>query len=268
MEEEKCKEKEKIVEGKTKIIWRVNASTVEIESKPDITARNGKKRDKIPGKEILANNIACNVFEFLNSKRVKTHFIKRYSEKSFLAKLCEMVPVEVVVRRYALGSYLKRHPEIPKFFRFKKPIVELFYKSDKLRDPYIITQGNQKRIDWILYEAKEPLSTNSFLGRISASWSLKEEKLAIKKAKKTFILLERVFRDLGYILADLKVEFGRTTEGEIVIADVIDNDSWRLLTEEGEHLDKQLYREGKDLDTVRTKYEIVSQITNSLKNYI
>lgn len=267
MEKDNYKKKEKIA-GKTKIIWGADNIIVGIESKPDITAGDGEKKDRIPGKEILANNATCNVFEFLRSKKIKTHFIKRCSEKSFLAELCEMIPVEVVVRRFALGGYLKRHPETPKFFRFKKPVVELFYKSDELHDPYIITQGNQKRITWVLYKANEPLSGCSLLERVEALWSLKEEKCVIKESRKAFVLLEKAFLDLGYILADLKIKFGRTSGkiiiANVVIADVIDNNSWLLLAEEGEHLDKQLYREGK----VRAKYEIVSQITNFLKKYI
>ena len=256
-------EKKKISEGKTKIIWELGEGTVEIESKPDITAGDGARRDIIRGKEVLANNTTCNVFELLSRKRIRTHFLKRRSKNSFSAIRYEMIPLEVVIRSIATGSYLKRNPDVSDGTVFGTLVVEFFYKDDILHDPYIVIEEGK----WNLYNPKEPVSERSYITSIDSLCSTQEVEYIRKTAEKVFLVLEKAFKKLGIVLWDLKIEFGKTLYGEIVVADVIDNDSWRIKTIEGEQLDKQLYRDGKDLKTVKNKYEIVSELTDKFRDF-
>lgn len=252
----------KAKEGKTKIIFELagtNGQVVKIESKPDITAGDGIKRDRIKGKDILANNTTCNVFELLERKGIDTHFIQKLSENSFLAYGCHMIPVEVVIRRIATGSYLKRHPEVKNGTVFKELVVEFFYKDDKMHDPIMILDG--ERI--FLHEAKKLIEASSFIKEYYNPLILRLAGDMREKAKEVFLVLEEAFKKLGVILWDLKIEFGLTkTEGKLVVADVIDNDSWRIRDEKGNQLDKQVYRDGGSLEEVKNLYEIVSEITD------
>lgn len=256
---------EEIAEGKTKRILKLKNNRVEIVSKSDITAGDGERKDRIEGKDILANNTTCNIFKLLNRKGLNTHFIGRESANSFVAKNCIMIPIEVVERRRGTGSYLSRHPYVKDGTIFDEVKVEFFYKDDKLHDPIIVTpflfKGEIK-----LYDAKKPIDSNTYIKTIESPCSEEEFNYMREQASKVFSILEGAFRKLGIVLWDLKIEFGRTADGEVVVADVIDNDSWRIRTEDGEQLDKQLYRDGEDLEKVKRGYEIVSNLTDKFKN--
>lgn len=253
---------EKITEGKTKIIYRLKNDKVEIISKSDITAGDGERKDEFEGKDVLANNTTCNVFELLEGKGIKSHFVRRESLNSFVAKLCEMIPVEVVTRRIATGSYLKRNPDVEGGTVFDEIKVEFFHKDDELHDPYIL----RKEPYWERYKPKKPTIYENYIDEIKALCSGEEAQRMEKTAIQVFLAIEEAFKKLNIVLWDLKIEFGKTADGEIVVADVIDNDSWRIRTEDGEQLDKQLYRDGKDLDIVKSKYEIVSGLTDKFKD--
>jgi len=250
--------REIITEGKTKIVYKLDNGRVEIVSKSDITAGDGAKRDVMEGKDFLANNTTCNNFELLRRKGIRSHFEKRWSKNSFVAKRCKMIPVEVVMRRIATGSYLKRNPEIKDGTVFDEVKVEFFHKDDELHDPYIL----RKDPWWERYDAKKPIVYGNYIDEIEALCTGEEAQSMEGEARKVFLILEKAFKLLDVVLWDLKIEFGRTNDGKIVVADVIDNDSWRIRTRDGEQLDKQLYRDGKDLKTVKSKYQIVSDLTD------
>jgi len=250
--------RKKINEGKTKRIYQIGEKTVEIISKPDITAGDGEKKDVIEDKDIFANNTTCNVFELLNKKGIKSHFIQRGSNNSFKAQLCVMIPVEVVMRRVATGSYLKRVPDILDGTIFDEVKVEFFHKDDELHDPIIIRGRNY----WHRHSAKEPISDESFIDDLDPLCTNQEAIHIESEARKVFEILEEAFEELGIILWDMKIEFGRTLDGKIVLADVIDNDSWRIRDKDGNQLDKQVYRDGGDLGDIQSKYELVSKLTN------
>src|ERR1041384_3052788 len=119
-----------VTEGKTKRIFRINGSDlVSVVSKDDITAGDGAKHDIIPDKGRLANQTTCNVFRLLKACGLPVAFEEQDSPTSFIAPLCEMLPYEVVVRREAHGSYLKRSPAFAKGQLFPKLIVEFFLKT-------------------------------------------------------------------------------------------------------------------------------------------
>lgn len=266
--------KEKIAEGKTKIIWEVGEYEVKIESKDDITAGDGAKRDLIENKAILANNTTCNNFELLkrcgfeNDLENDIHYIRRdpeYPEIAFRAHKCEMIPLEVVIRRIATGSYLKRNPKVPEGEVFDNLVVEFFFKDDKNHDPFVVIQDKE----WRLYKPKEPISDQSFIRTMNPICSAGEIRYMTARAKRVFLILEEAWRKQnGIILYDLKIEFGRHARWnyKILLADVIDNDSWRIRTKDGQQLDKQVYRDGGNLEEVRNKYEIVSRLTDNFRN--
>lgn len=266
----------KIDKGKTKIIYTLKhcGCVVKIESKDDITAGDGEKRDIIPQKGILANNTTCNIFRFLEQQGIRTHFITRLSERAFLAYWCDMIPLEVVVRRWATGSYLKRNPEVEKGKLLDPPVVELFLKDDSLHDPYVVTDKVQPYVIednkvqgpfWTLYQAKQPINYDGFIKTIDPLCSGKEVQSLRKQAQKIFELLEDFWQSLEVRLWDMKVEFGRDQVGLIRLGDVIDNDSWRITNPEGKQLDKQVYRDGEDLGEVQNLYQLVSVLTNQVE---
>jgi len=259
--------KEKIAEGKTKIVWKLGNHQVEIESKDDITAGDGAKRDTIENKAVLANNTTCNVFELLKRSGLENdiHYIKIISDISFLAHECKMFLIEVVIRRKLVGSYSKRNPGVKEGTISDDLIVEFFYKDDALHDPFIVISEKE----WILYKPKEPVSARSLLKTIDPICDSGEIKYIIARAKKIFLILEEAWRKQdGVVLYDLKIEFGRYTKWKhkILLADVIDNDSWRIRTKDGQQLDKQVYRDGGKLEEVKNKYELVSKLTNNFRN--
>ncbi len=263
--------REMIAKGKTKEIWTTDdADIINARATNDITAGDGAKHDTFAGKAVFANQTTCNVFKFLQGHGIPLAFIAQYDAVSFLAKHCEMISYEIVIRRKAWGSYLKRHPLIPKGFEFADPKVEFYLKTTgkqwngiilPVDDPLIVFEDGVAK----LFRPDMPLDGQEpFM--ILTDYPLRgwpsERKVMEWIAEQIFIALENKWRSLDYQLVDLKIEFGKDLDGNIVVADVIDNDSWRVLTKEGEHLDKQIYRDGGNLDDVAAKYRKVMELTD------
>jgi phosphoribosylaminoimidazole-succinocarboxamide synthase len=267
-------------EGKTKIIRPMLDGYIvaEAKTKRDITAGDGAKHDIIEGKDELATRTTCNVFDYLLAHNIPTAYIGRDGMTTFLTRYCEMTPVEVVIRRVAAGSYLKRHPEVNEGTVFDDLVVEYYLKTkdrnfegQKLPcdDPlmeYDVLSGM-----WILYDPKESDMTKGRIGPIDALATDQEATLyghllACKKiAVKVFLLLEEVWKKSGGTLIDLKLEFG-TIEGKTFLADVVDCDSWRVLWQ-GLQLSKQGYRDGDDLKRVLEIYRIAAAITDHFPRF-
>lgn len=162
-----------------------------------------------------------------------------------------MIPLEVVTRRLATGSYLRRQPTVAEGYRFDPPLVEFFLKDDARHDPLIAPQTI----------AADGIATPQEVARMA------------ELAQRAFAVLERAWAALDVTLVDLKIECGRPVVGEhssspLLIADVIDNDSWRIWPggEQGRMLDKQVYRNAPQvddalLDEVRRRYEAVADMT-------
>jgi phosphoribosylaminoimidazole-succinocarboxamide synthase len=243
---------EKIAEGKTKIIWpSFTKDVVIIESKDDITAGDGARRDIIPDKGKLANETTCNCFMLLNEAGIPTHFLVKESERKFVAELVKMIPVELVVRRIATGSYLKRHPDVVEGTVFPSLKFEPFYKDDARHDPLMVWNRHTTRFD--LYDPRFSVTDESYLdslprGLISCPKrklfdNFEMAELAII-AYKVFAILEKAWANQNVALVDLKIECGWNLKGELVVADVIDNDSWRIWPagDKSQMKDKQVYR--------------------------
>ena len=240
-----------------------NADHVYILNKDRITAGDGVKAHELKGKARLSTRTNAAVFEFLNAVGVKTHFVSRVSSTSpnsdisFICRNCSMIPIEWVTRRVATGSYLRRNPHVKEGFRFYPPKLETFFKDDANHDPYWSIET--------LIEAGLKCG-NLTIGRVHV-----EEMLTVTKL--VFELLERGWSTQDHSLIDMKIEFGVTSDGKIVVADVIDNDSWRLWPSGDKRLmlDKQVYRnmdaasiDAAALETVRSKFEIVADRTHNL----
>jgi phosphoribosylaminoimidazole carboxylase/phosphoribosylaminoimidazole-succinocarboxamide synthase len=266
-----------IAEGKTKIIRAAEGrpGMVMVASKDDITAGDGAKHDLIGGKAALATCTTCNVFRLLKACGIPVGFERQVDATTFLAPQCAMLPYEVVVRREAHGSYLKRMPGLAKGHLFPKLLAEIFLKTSgrtwKGRallcdDPLMVRTGGTIA----LYEPSKPihgqppflvLPEGDVFSRPDEADLFPE---ILKLARRTFLVLEKSWQIEGRTLVDFKVEFGLTPDGSLVLADVIDNDSWRVL-ENGAHIDKQAYRDGGGLDDVAEKYRRVAGITDNFR---
>lgn len=280
-----------LVEGKTKKVWKIDLpERVIIESKDDLTAGDGAMHDVIVGKGALANRTTSNVFRFLKECGLPVAFVKEIDETRFLAEKCAMFPYEVVVRREADGSYLHRNPHIEKGTYFARLVLEFFAKTSgcvwngriiPMDDPYLdfsydkvkfcIPHWNdqEKEISKItgfkgfLVGQKSFLffPRNDFFLQINNTENDLEKMGQI--ARRVFLILEKAWQLAGRRLVDLKMEFGVNNGGELLIADVIDNDSWRVIDYDGNYIDKQLYRNGADINIVTAKYRLVEKLTGN-----
>lgn len=265
-----------VTEGKTKKIHLIKSGSdlVTVVAKDDITAGDGAKHDVIPDKGRLATATTSNVFRLLKACGLPVAFVEQDSATSFIAPNCHMLPYEVVVRREAHGSYLKRNPHFSKEQLFPRLIVEFFLKTkDKnwkgkplvCDDPLLIHSKDAGRIQ--LFNPAKPLIGQEPFLVLSQSevfsrddeWKFFPEMARI--ARQAFLVLEKAWQLEGGTLVDFKVEFGFDSKGNLLLADVIDNDSWRVV-ESGSYIDKQVYRDGGALGDVAAKYRRVAEITS------
>lgn len=267
-----------VTEGKTKKIFRINGSDlVAVVAKDDITAGDGAKHDVIPDKGRLATATTCNVFRLLKACGIAVAFEEQNSATSFIAPPCTMLPYEVVVRREAHGSALKRSPHFSKGQLFPKLLVEFYLKTkDKnwkgkplvADDPLMQYEDGGAQIA-LFNPAKPILGSEPFLVLDTADVFSQPNEYKFfpemrKIARQAFLVLERAWALEGGRMVDYKVEFGFDAKGNLLLADVIDNDSWRVI-ENGGYIDKQVYRDGGALDTVAAKYKQVAETTSHFR---
>ncbi|GLV58236.1 phosphoribosylaminoimidazole-succinocarboxamide synthase [Dictyobacter sp. S3.2.2.5] len=241
-----------LTEGKTKKIYAYpeDDTLVYMVGKDQITAGDGARRNVIAGKSRLSTITTANVFRLLNENGIATHFVKKVDDTTLLVKRCDMLPIEHVQRRIATGSYLKRHPEVSEGTRFDPVLIETFLKDDARHDPQI--------------EASDIIAS----GIASAN----EIDWMAREGRRVFDVLERAWRSADVTLVDLKIEFGRDPQGGLMVADVIDNDSWRLWPggDKSRMLDKQVYRNLQEitpaaLQDIADRYALVADLTGKLK---
>uniref|UniRef100_A0ABD2XMY1 PurE domain-containing protein n=1 Tax=Trichogramma kaykai TaxID=54128 RepID=A0ABD2XMY1_9HYME len=219
-----------IIEGKTKRVYHLKdqPKLCYVESKDMITAGDGAKANELEGKAEISNATNARVFELLASAGIETAFVEAHGPKSFLAKKCSMVPIEWVTRRLATGSFLRRNPGVRECHRFSPPLLETFYKDDANHDP----QWSEQQI----------VSAGFELGGVKIG-QLEYDTMAATTLA-VFEILERAWATRDCVLVDMKIEFGVGPDGEILLADIIDNDSWRLWPkgDKSQMKDKQVYR--------------------------
>lgn len=267
----------KLAEGKTKIIWAVGDGKVHIESKDDITAGDGAKRDTLEGKAVYSTETTSNCFKLLHAHGIRTHFLGQVDERTFRARALQMIPLEVVARRIATGSYLKRRPDVAEGTIFPDVIVEFFEKDDANHDPLLIIDLASKRL--LRFRANRPLS-EGFIGEQPISESALSELTGqtvlelIKITTEVFLVLEEAWIQQDVALVDLKIEFGiDPLTGWLIVGDVIDNDSWRIWPygDKEQMKDKQVYRnlaksddparKARELGQIKRNYDWVAKVT-------
>ena len=227
-------------EGKAKRVYATeNPAEYVVEYKDDATAFNAQKRGTIQGKGAVNNAITAALFPQLEAAGVPTHFIERLSEREQRVKAVEIVPVEVVVRNVAAGSFSKRLG-LTEGAPLSMPVVELYYKSDVLGDPMINEDA-----------------------AVALGWASHEDLHVIRElALKVNAFLLPFFEARGIRLVDFKLEFGKTLDGQIVLADEISPDTCRFWdAASGEKLDKDRFR--RDLGGVENAYqEMLRRVLN------
>ena len=231
----------KIYEGKAKILYEgPDRGTIIQYFKDDATAFNAEKKDIIEGKGVLNNRLSEFFMSGLNNIGVPTHFIKRLNMREQLVRNCEIIPLEVVVRNYVAGSLSKRL-DLEEGSQLPRPIVEYYYKDDKLGDP-MVSEEHIAAFNW-------------------ASMQDMEDILSLALRVNDF--LSGVMFSIGIKLVDFKIEIGRFFEDDyqrLIIADEISPDSCRLWDiKSGEKLDKDVFR--RDLGSLIDAY---SEIANRL----
>ena len=231
---------EQIYEGKAKKVYKTdNPERYIVDYKDDATAFNGLKKGTIAGKGIINNQMSNRLMQMIEQKGVPTHFVKELSERETLVKKVSIVPLEVIVRNIAAGSFSKRYG-VDEGMVFEEPVIEFSYKNDALGDPLLNTDhalalkvATRTEIDTIKTYA---LQVNSIL---KAFWA-----------------------ECGVTLVDFKLEFGKTSDGSIILADEISPDTCRLWdSATGEKLDKDRFR--RDLGGVEEAYaEIMKRLVD------
>lgn len=241
----------KLCEGKTKIIYELPNNRVFVQSKDRISANNAQRVNDLEGKAAISTATAAKVFEYLTKVGIQSHWIKQEGDTAFIAVKCDMIPIEWVTRRIATGSFLKRHPGVKEGHRFAPVKLEIFYKDDEAGDP-----------QWSF----EQLRANEITcGGVTIGQH--EIDIMSKMTVTVFEVLEKAWSALDCSLIDMKIEFGINGEtGEILLADIIDSDSWRLWPAGDKRLmvDKQVYRNLKDvtqegLEQVKRNFQWVAK---------
>ena len=221
-----------LYEGKAKRVYETEDPNLLIVSyKDDATAFNGLKKGTIAGKGVINNQMSNRLMMRLAEAGVPNHFVEELSERDTLVRCVQIVPLEVIVRNIAAGSFSKRYG-VDEGVVFDEPTVEYSYKNDALGDPLLNTSH-----------------------ALALGVATEEEIEIIRRyALKVNEFLKAFWLDCGVILVDFKLEFGRTADGEIILADEISPDTCRLWdAKTHEKLDKDRFR--RDLGGVEDAYK-------------
>lgn len=250
-------------QGKTKIIYELpdspDGNHVLLKSKDKITAFDSTRKNDLAGKAKFSTVTTSAIFELLSTCGIKTHFVKKHNDEAFIGINCDMIPLEVVTRRIATGSFLKRYPGVKEGYRFAPVKLEMFFKDDAQHDPF-----------WTYEECVEAELTAG--GRKIGKHELN---VMGETAVTVFEIIERAWATVDVALVDMKIEFGidRKT-GDLLLADVIDNDSWRIWPSGDKRLmrDKQVYRNLPEvtpeaLEQVKKNYQWVAGEVQKLNQH-
>jgi phosphoribosylaminoimidazole-succinocarboxamide synthase len=232
------KKMEQVYEGKAKKVFKTDDPERYIVSyKDDATAFNGLKKGTIVGKGAINNQVTNHLMKLLEKNGIPTHFVEEISETETVVKKVTIVPLEVIVRNIAAGSLAKRLG-LPEGTKMKKTVLEYSYKNDDLGDPMV----NEYHIFAMEFATEKELA-------LLAEYSFKINDI-----------LTAYLADLGIELIDFKLEFGKLSDGTIVLADEISPDTCRFWdSKTGEKLDKDRFR--RDLGNVEEAYhEIIHRL--------
>ena len=226
------KKLQQIYEGKAKKVFATDdPNVVLVDYKDDATAFNGLKKGTITGKGVINNRVTNFLMQMLEKNGIPTHYIEEISDRETLVKKVDIVPLEVIVRNIAAGSLSKRLG-VPEGTKLKKTVIEYCYKNDDLGDPMV----NEYHIAAMGWATEEEV-------KLIAGYSLKINKL-----------LSSFLKQSNIELIDFKLEFGKTSDGTIVLADEISPDTCRFWdSKTHEKLDKDRFR--RDLGGVEDAYQ-------------
>lgn len=226
------KKLEMLYEGKAKKVYKTDDENLYIvEYKDDATAFNGLKKGTIAGKGVVNNRMSNHMFGLLNKAGINTHFVEEINDRETIVKKVDIVPIEVIIRNVAAGSFSKRLG-IEEGTKLACTVLEYCFKNDDLGDPMV----NDYHI------LATEIATKEDLDKISSM------AFAVNDFMKDY------FKGIGIELIDFKIEFGRTPDGEIILADEISPDTCRFWDSETmEKLDKDRFR--RDLGGVEEAYE-------------
>jgi phosphoribosylaminoimidazole-succinocarboxamide synthase len=230
---------EKLYEGKAKILYKTDVPDVLLmKFKDDITSGNGVKKSSMQGKGAINATTSKKIFEHLETQKgISTHYIGSPKNTEHLVKDVKIIPVEVVIRNYAAGSICRRY-NIESGYKFRLPLLELFYKDDDLNDP-LVNEG-------VVLEMK---------------WATQEDLIKMKEmANRVNQVMVQFFKKHELTLVDFKVEFGIDKDGQLVLADELTLDSMRLWDKNGENLDKELFRQDNNIEIVLDAYQFIHRI--------
>lgn len=223
--------KELLYEGKAKKVYSSDEKGIVIVSyKDDATALDGLKKGSISGKGAINNRMSNRLMQLLEKNGVRTHFVKELNDRETAVRKLSIVPLEVIIRNISAGHFAQRYG-VKEGIVFAEPTIEFSYKNDELHDPLL----------------------NSYHA-LALGLATKEEIELIKNmAFKVNEVLKEYFLKLGVTLVDFKLEFGKTEDGEILLADEISPDTCRFWdSKTGEKLDKDRFR--RDMGGVEDAY--------------
>ncbi|MDO5545802.1 MAG: phosphoribosylaminoimidazolesuccinocarboxamide synthase [Eubacteriales bacterium] len=235
-------QKEQLYEGKAKKVFATDDPELLIVAyKDDATAFNGLKKGTIVGKGVINNKMSNRLMAMLEKNGIPTHYVRELSDRETLVKKVSIVPLEVIVRNISAGSFAK-HYGVEEGIVFDQPTVEYSYKNDALGDPLLNTSH---ALALKLATAEEIETIRTYALRVDE-------------------LLKAFWKTCGVTLVDFKLEFGRLSDGTIVLADEISPDTCRLWdAATGEKLDKDRFR--RDLGGVEEAYaEIMHRLEEHL----
>ncbi len=226
------KKLEQLYEGKAKRVYATeDPNVVIVDYKDDATAFNGIKKGTISGKGVINNQMTNLMFKMLEKEGIPTHLIEEISERETIVKKVEIVPLEVIIRNVAAGSFSKKLG-VPEGTVLKRPTLEFSYKNDDLGDPFINDY----------YALGLGLATEEEIATIT------------KYAFKVNDFMVKFFKGLNIDLIDFKIEFGKTSDGTIILADEISPDTCRFWdSTTHEKLDKDRFR--RDMGGVEEAYQ-------------
>lgn len=231
---------ELLYEGKAKQVYKTDKEDEYIiHYKDDATAGNGVKHDQFEGKGVLNNTISSIIFDMLEEAGIKTHMIEKINDRDIKVKKVEIFPLEVIIRNMTAGSFCKRLG-FPEGVVLDEPIFELCYKNDDYGDPLI----NSDHAIALKLATREELAY------------IRDTTLKINELLKDFFL------KLNLKLVDFKIEFGKTENGEILLADEISPDSCRLWdVDTNQKYDKDVFRQDIG-DLIQTYKAVLARIQN------
>ena len=224
--------KEMLYEGKAKQVFATeNPDIVMVHYKDDATAFNGLKKGTITGKGVINNRVTNFMMKKLEAAGIPTHYVEELNDRDTLVKKVSIVPLEVIIRNISAGSFAKRFG-VEEGIVFENPTSEYSYKNDDLGDPMINT-AQALALKLATPAEIETIRTMAF---------------------KVNDIMKAFFQEVGVDLVDFKLEFGRLSDGQIVLADEISPDTCRFWdSKTHEKLDKDRFR--RDLGGVEDAYE-------------